>query len=119
MKRLIDANALEPDTEWDERYDGFLSYSQAQIDAAPTVWAKPVKHCKWTRKSCMKQPEYDRTTDLESYAHRCSNCNQVSYFPIQYPDSYCRRCGADMRTPTDLDEVEEIQIDEADDVMMW
>ena len=35
--RLIDANSLEPDTEWDEYYDGFLSYSQAQIDAAPTI----------------------------------------------------------------------------------
>ena len=35
--RPIDANALERDTEWDDRYDGFLSYSQSQIDAAPTL----------------------------------------------------------------------------------
>ena len=37
--RLIDANQLVPDAEWDESYGGFVSYSQFQIDTAPTVEA--------------------------------------------------------------------------------
>ena len=35
--RLIDADALEPDTEWDERNDGYVSYSWLAVDCAPTV----------------------------------------------------------------------------------
>ncbi|SDW49050.1 hypothetical protein SAMN05216391_10927 [Lachnospiraceae bacterium KHCPX20] len=31
--KLIDADELEPDTEWDDYYDGFTSCSQGQIDA--------------------------------------------------------------------------------------
>lgn len=37
--RLIDADKLELDAEWDDYYDGFVSYSQSQINAAPTVEA--------------------------------------------------------------------------------
>ena len=32
--RIIDADELEPDTEWSDYYDGFTSYSQSQIDEA-------------------------------------------------------------------------------------
>ncbi len=35
--RLIDADTLTPDTEWDDYEDGFVSYSQRQIDNALTV----------------------------------------------------------------------------------
>ena len=35
--RPIDADALEYDTEWSEYMDGFTSYSQLQIDCAPTL----------------------------------------------------------------------------------
>lgn len=35
--RLIDVDQLSPDSEWDESYGGFVSYSQFQIDTAPTV----------------------------------------------------------------------------------
>lgn len=35
--RLIDADMLECDTEWSEYMDGFTSYSQFQIDNAPTI----------------------------------------------------------------------------------
>ena len=35
--RLIDADALEPDTEWDNYYDGFISFSPAQIENAQTI----------------------------------------------------------------------------------
>ena len=35
--RPIDADALEYDTEWSEYMDGYTSYSQLQIDGAPTL----------------------------------------------------------------------------------
>lgn len=35
--RPIDADELEYDTEWSEYMDGFTSYSQLQIDCAPTL----------------------------------------------------------------------------------
>lgn len=48
--RLIDADALEKDTEWCAYDDGFTSYSDFCIKNAPTVDAVPVvrcKDCKW------------------------------------------------------------------------
>lgn len=44
--RLIDADTLEPDSEWNDYYDGFMSYSQSQISAAPTIEAEAVVRCK-------------------------------------------------------------------------
>ena len=35
--RLIDADELETDTEWSERYDDYTAFSRAQINAAPTI----------------------------------------------------------------------------------
>jgi hypothetical protein len=35
--RLIDGDKLELDTEWDDYYDGFTSYSEMQIKEAPTI----------------------------------------------------------------------------------
>ena len=40
--RLIDADELEPDTEWDSYYDGFIAYSEFQIKNAPTIEAVPM-----------------------------------------------------------------------------
>ena len=34
---LIDRNELTPDTEWSDYYDDFVSYSQGQINNAPTI----------------------------------------------------------------------------------
>lgn len=34
---LIERDKLEPDTEWDERVDDYVSYSKAQIFSAPTI----------------------------------------------------------------------------------
>lgn len=34
---LIDRDELEPDTEWDNYYDGFTSYSEMQIRNADTI----------------------------------------------------------------------------------
>ena len=45
--RLINADELEPNTEWNDYYDGYVSYSQTQIDNAPTVDAIPVE---WIKK---------------------------------------------------------------------
>jgi hypothetical protein len=36
---LIDRSKLELDTEWSEYYDGYMSYSQIQIDNAEEVKA--------------------------------------------------------------------------------
>ena len=44
--KLIDADELEPDTEWDDYYDGFTSYSQSQIDEAEEVKAIPLEKVK-------------------------------------------------------------------------
>lgn len=88
MQRLIDANALEPDTEWDEYYDGFLSYSQSQIDAAPTIEAEPVRRGRWLNKG--------------EYAV-CSECGGRSgtqfdgVEPIPLITRFCEHCGAYMR----------------------
>lgn len=35
--RLIDADELEADAEWSERYDDYTAFSRAQINAAPTI----------------------------------------------------------------------------------
>ena len=35
--RLIDADELEPDTEWNDYYDEYTSYSKAQIQVAPSI----------------------------------------------------------------------------------
>ncbi len=34
---LIDRDELEPDTEWDNYYDGFTSYSEMQISSAKAI----------------------------------------------------------------------------------
>lgn len=35
MAEYIDRTELEPDTEWSEYEDGFISYSQSQINSLP------------------------------------------------------------------------------------
>lgn len=111
--RLIDAETLErqimllPDENLCE--DCCFTFVNA-INEAPTVeltdeaaiehlykigFAR-VEHGYWSRKGCVKKQQYDRTTDCYARAHRCSVCNSVSYFPIDIPDDYCRRCGTKM-----------------------
>jgi hypothetical protein len=43
---LIDRDELELDTEWSDYYDWFTSYSQSQINGAPTVKAIPLEKVK-------------------------------------------------------------------------
>lgn len=47
--KLINAEELEPDTEWSDYYDGFTSYSQSQIDEAEEVKAIPLEKIKQAR----------------------------------------------------------------------
>ena len=44
--RLVDADKLEKDTEWDEQVDCFTSYSSAEISNAETVEAIPIEWIK-------------------------------------------------------------------------
>ena len=41
--KIIDADELEPDTEWSDYYDGFTSYSQSQINDTEEVKAIPLE----------------------------------------------------------------------------
>ena len=61
--RLIDADKLEKDTEWDERVDGFTSYSSAEISNAETVYAIPIE---WIKS---KKIEYEH--DRYDYVRGC------------------------------------------------
>jgi len=53
MGKLINADELEPDTEWSEYYDGFTSYSQSQINEAEEVKAIPLEKLKDFRNKVM------------------------------------------------------------------
>ena len=46
---LIDRNKLELDTEWSDYYDGYMSYSQIQIDDAEEVKAITLDKVKQAR----------------------------------------------------------------------
>lgn len=61
--KIIDSDGLEPDTEWSDYYDGFVSYSQGQIDAMEEVKAIPLEKVKQVREE-MKE---------HSYSLRCFN----------------------------------------------
>lgn len=37
MSKWICVDDFEPDTEWSEYEDGFISYSRLQIDSAPSI----------------------------------------------------------------------------------
>jgi hypothetical protein len=43
MMRLIDADNLKPDAQWDGFYNCYSAFSISQIDDAPTVQAVPIK----------------------------------------------------------------------------
>lgn len=87
--RLIDADAIEKDTEWDAHDGGFMSYSQLQIDNAPTIDAKPVIRGHWIPRSTLVREPFGKNYD-------CSVCGKNN---IQY--NYCPSCGADMREVQD------------------
>ena len=59
--KLINADELEPDAEWDNYYDGFVSYSQSQIDAMEEVKAIPLEKVEQARK------EINNLVEMSSY----------------------------------------------------
>ena len=65
MSRLIDADELELDTEWSDYYDGFVSYSQSQINGAVEVKAIPLDKVKKAREDVQK---YINMCDEDSVA---------------------------------------------------
>lgn len=115
--RLIDANELKrliqsgDDLIFDAATERELLY---MIDYQPTIEAEPVRrgHWKgwttprWTGKyNDNGDPEY-----IDYIYYTCSRCYRKSVVR----ELYCPKCGAkmDLRTPT------EVQLDEADNVMM-
>ena len=44
--RLIDADNLKPDAQWEFFYNCYFAYSISQIDDAPTVQAVPIEKIK-------------------------------------------------------------------------
>lgn len=54
MGKLIDAEKLEPDTEWSGYYNDFVSYSQSQIKDAEEVKAIPLNLIKRAREEIKK-----------------------------------------------------------------
>ena len=43
IMRLIDADNLKPDAQWEFFYNCYFAYSISQIDDAPTVQAVPIE----------------------------------------------------------------------------
>ena len=70
--RLIDADALECDTEWSEYHDGFISYSQLEIDTAPSIDIVRCKECKHYHElwGCTKNPNEYLVVELDDFCSR-------------------------------------------------
>ena len=85
MSRYIDADALECDTEWSEYHDGFISYSQLEIDTAPSIDIEP------------KRGEWVNARDGVSDHVKCTNCFRTYYLGIVENYNFCPNCGAEMR----------------------
>lgn len=91
--RLIDADALEPDADYD---DGeYWAYTITQIENAPTIEPKKGR---WIEKSVFYK---EGDTVIEGWqSARCSVCGRYHTTPYMYyfnEYKYCPNCGADMR----------------------
>ena len=84
MSRYIDADKLEPDTEWDEREDGFISYSQLNIDQQPTADVRENVKGTW-KIYCDEKGVVE-----DCYCDQCGSNSVIG-------GNYCPNCGADMR----------------------
>lgn len=83
MSRYIDAELLEPDTEWDDYDDRYVSYSQLEIDSAPTADVRENVRSEWV------------LTD-HAYTVHCKRCRYKNNRASQY----CPECGAYMTNGT-------------------
>lgn len=79
--RLIDADAIECDTEWSEYDDDFISYSKMEIACAPTIDAVSVVRCK----ECV---HYQFKQKNSPYERHRRYCNRGAIMATN-PDDYC------------------------------
>lgn len=70
--RLIDADELVPNSEWDDWFGCFSSYSQDLIDKAPTVEAIPI------------------LSDKRNFSNRIQPCGRAEWYDQYY---ICQKCG--------------------------
>jgi hypothetical protein len=70
--KLINADELEPDTEWDDYYDGFVSYSQSQINEAEEVKAIPLDEVKQAKEEIEKLNLNDYADNLYKFQTKCT-----------------------------------------------
>lgn len=69
MSRYIDAELLEPDTEWDFYEECYISYSQINIDTAETADVVEVVRCK----DCIYWRDSDHTCKHSFTSPKCAN----------------------------------------------
>lgn len=82
MSRYIDVELLEPDTEWDDYEDGYISYSDYQIRCAKTADVRE----NITAHKVIGGGEHDGATCW----FECSRCGKT----VDVNDKYCSECGA-------------------------
>lgn len=99
--RLIDADALEPDADYD---DGeYLAYSRTQIENAPTIETEPYEELDFVQEH-KKLPVILEAPVIKTERKRgrwikwgtefkCDQCHLCN--SVEKP--YCPNCGADMR----------------------
>ena len=69
---LIDRDELELDTEWSDYYDGYMSYSQSQINDAVEVQAIPLDKVKQAREQIIDEKDF-AYADFDRYKEEVLN----------------------------------------------
>ena len=115
--RLIDADALELDTEWSEYHDGFISYSWLEINNAPTIEPNLILPEQMERGDIYEVGEtivvmnHDDYYDLlcKSWVPNCSekpnNCKTCKYGEDKHRYAHvCNECGVGINNYEPKDE---------------
>jgi hypothetical protein len=74
---LIDRDELELDTEWSDYCDGYISYSQSQINGEPTVQAIPLDKVKQAREEIDDLDRYFDNDYFSSNSDAMFKCSDV------------------------------------------
>lgn len=77
MMDLIDRNELEPDTEWSDYYDGYMSYSQSQINGAAEVQVILLDKVKKAREEIENLDRHFDNDYFSSNRDAMFKCNEV------------------------------------------
>lgn len=77
---LIDRSKLEQDTEWNEYFDDYMSYSAVQIKSAPTVKAIPIYKLKNLVDKLQDEKDY-AYADFDEYKIVELCCDDVDDLP--------------------------------------